>query len=178
MIIGLVSVWAGMRGRALGFPWRQLGLCVIIGALVALGLAHPLHASEPVTSKPGPEGEIVLSVTEVRTDQGGTLVAILYRGQDGWMDPDSAYARREVTASSDSIDIVFSKVPFDSTYAAQILHDKNGNGKLDFRKFPFPKPKEGVGVSNNTFRMGPPDYRKARFSVNDRETRLVIRMRY
>lgn len=35
------------------------------------------------------------------------------------------------------------------------------------RRFPFPKPKEGTGVSQNHTRAGPPEYEKARVTVGD-----------
>jgi len=46
------------------------------------------------------------------------------------------------------------------------------------RTFPFPKPKEGGGVSNNHTRMGPPQFAKARFALADSLRELRVIMRY
>ena len=50
-------------------------------------------------------------------------------------------------------------------YALTVLHDENGNGKLDTNLLGMPK--EGYGVSNNAFRrFGPPRFREAKITVN------------
>ena len=49
-------------------------------------------------------------------------------------------------------------------YAVAIVHDENGNGRLDTSWLGIPK--EGLGTSNNARgRLGPPKYRDAKFSV-------------
>jgi uncharacterized protein (DUF2141 family) len=78
---------------------------------------------------------------------------------------------------SDSITVTFVGLPR-GPYAVQVLHDENENGKLDFRWFPFPKPKEGAGVSNNNHRMGKPSYEKAEFTVDKPSVVVQIQLRY
>jgi uncharacterized protein (DUF2141 family) len=46
------------------------------------------------------------------------------------------------------------------------------------RRFPWPKPKEGAGVSNNKFGFGPPDYEDALIELNTFELAVRIEMRY
>lgn len=46
------------------------------------------------------------------------------------------------------------------------------------RWFPFPKPKEGAGVSRNNLRMGKPHYEQARFALLTPAEQLRIKMRY
>ena len=123
-------------------------------------------------------GAIVVTAVGVRVDQGGSLVVSLYRGKAGWLDGDKAFLKRVVPVKSDSMTVTFEGVPYDSTYAVAVIHDKNGNGKLDMRKFPYPRPKEGSGVSNNTFRLGPPAWDKARFALAGASVSVRIGMRY
>jgi uncharacterized protein (DUF2141 family) len=73
---------------------------------------------------------------------------------------------------------VFDSLPHDSGYAIAVTHDRNGNDKLDMRWFPFPKPKEGAGVSRNHVRMGKPRYDQARFALLSALEYQHIDMRY
>jgi uncharacterized protein (DUF2141 family) len=61
-------------------------------------------------------------------------------------------------------------------YALALLHDENGNGKLDsFAMIP----KEGFGFSNNPkIRFGAPRFAETRFAVGAGTTRQTVRMRY
>lgn len=62
------------------------------------------------------------------------------------------------------------------SYAIAILHDENGNGKVDYALI---IPKEGFGFSRNpVVRTGPPSFESAAFAVGDAPVQLTIRMRY
>ena len=61
-------------------------------------------------------------------------------------------------------------------YAVALVHDENGNGKLDTR---FGIPIEGVGFSNNPkLFFGPPSFNAARIAVNERPTDETVRIKY
>ncbi len=160
------------------------GLLPCLLALVVV--AAPVTAQEAqgqdeliaVAAPLPPDGQIVVTAVGVRGDQGGSLLFALFRGPQGWLKPDQAFARLVVPVRPDSVQVRFVSVPFDTIYALQVFHDKNGNGKFDMRTFPFPKPKEGGGVSNNHTRMGPPQFAKARFALADSLRELRVIMRY
>jgi uncharacterized protein (DUF2141 family) len=61
-------------------------------------------------------------------------------------------------------------------YAVAIIHDENGNGKLDtFAGIP----REGFGFSNNPrIAFGPPRFSSARFTLQQGGDEQRIRMRY
>lgn len=60
-------------------------------------------------------------------------------------------------------------------YAVAVVHDENGNEKMDKAIF---LPREGFGFSRNpTITVGPPSFRSASFAVEGR-TQQVIRMKY
>jgi uncharacterized protein (DUF2141 family) len=61
-------------------------------------------------------------------------------------------------------------------YALSVVHDENGNGKLDKLGF---VPREGFGFSNNpAIRFGPPSFQSVRFQIAPGHNRQSVRMRY
>lgn len=61
-------------------------------------------------------------------------------------------------------------------YALAVIHDENGNGKLDTI---VGIPREGYGFSRNApVRFGPPRFAAARFTVEGTETSERVTMRY
>jgi len=142
--------------------------------LLSLLLAGSLAAQ--VTA---PAGAIDVTITGIRITQGGELIVTLYDRPGGWLQPDLALAVRKLPVGADSIvTVAFDGLAADTGYAITVIHDKNGNGKMDMRWFPFPKPKEGTGVSQNHIRAGPPEYEKARVPVGDSTVTITIEMRY
>ena len=71
----------------------------------------------------------------------------------------------------------FSQLPA-GTYAVAVVHDENGNQKLDSNFLGVPT--EGYGVSNNkTYAMSEPRWDESRFELAAGETRqLSISLRY
>jgi uncharacterized protein (DUF2141 family) len=62
------------------------------------------------------------------------------------------------------------------TYAIAIVHDENGNGRLDTMMM---MPREGFGFSRNpAIRLGPPRFADAAFAVGDAAVRQSVRVRY
>lgn len=61
-------------------------------------------------------------------------------------------------------------------YAIAIIHDENGNNRLDtFAGIP----REGFGFSENPpIRFGPPSFRSARFLINNAPVQQTVRMKY
>jgi len=123
-------------------------------------------------------GRVSVTVTGIRAAQGGTLVIALYDRESAWLVLDSARAVVRLPVASDSATTSFDSLPPDSGYAIAVVHDRNGNDKMDMRWFPFPKPKEGAGVSGNHTRIGKPRYREARFGVEGADVSQRIELRY
>jgi len=70
----------------------------------------------------------------------------------------------------------FKDIP-DGTYAISVLHDQNDYGKMDKNIMGIPK--EGYGASNNPRkRMGPPGFDEAKFSVNQPQQTIEIKLMY
>lgn len=62
------------------------------------------------------------------------------------------------------------------TWALSVIHDENGNGRLD--RF-LAVPREGFGFSRNPrIRFGPPRFEEVRFEVAGARTAQIVRLRY
>ena len=161
-------------------PTRVLRLTGELVRLVLWLTLGAVFAPAPLASQDGgtPTGAVEVTITGVRAQQGGVLVVALYDRQATWLMLDSARIVRRLAATADSLTTVFEDLPYDSNYAIAVFHDRNANDKLDMRWFPFPKPKEGAGVSRDHERMGKPKYEQARFALLSSLEYQRISMRY
>ena len=67
-------------------------------------------------------------------------------------------------------------LPASGTYAISVVHDENGNGKLDTAVM---MPKEGFGFSRNPkIAFGPPKFKKASFAVGAEAAAQTVKMKY
>jgi len=153
---------------------KKNGARIIIGVLISVLFCSTFTI--PAFSQEA--GTIKLHINGLKTEQKGELIIAVYDNEDDWLKPEKAVFKKILPLEADTMIVIFEDIPYASTYAVQIIHDKNKNGKFDMRTFPWPKPKEGAGLSNNTFRMGPPKYEKAQFELNSAEKILQINMRY
>lgn len=59
-------------------------------------------------------------------------------------------------------------------YAIMVLHDENGNNRMDFDANGMPL--ESYGTSNNPQQFGPPQYNDSKFDVENEAMTLKIRL--
>lgn len=120
--------------------------------------------------------DIDVTVTNLRSAKG-KVIACLTPYAEGF--PKCGGPRSvEITVPADAAQIHF-KFPAvaPGRYAIALLHDENGNGKMD--KSLMLIPKEGYGFSRDApVRMAPPKFEAAAFDVNGEPVRQTIRMRY
>jgi uncharacterized protein (DUF2141 family) len=144
-----------------------------IPALLMLAtISGPLGAQEKNTDT---TGCIRVRVGNLRNTQGMVGVS-LYDTKQGFPDkPEKAIEGRSV-AAGDHCEVVFTNVPYGS-YAVSVLHDENGNKKMD--KSFIGIPREGFGTSNNPkIRRGPPSFSESCFTLGSCELALKIDMNY
>jgi uncharacterized protein (DUF2141 family) len=132
----------------------------------------------PNIGSAGESGTILVTIAGIRADQGGTLLVALFDAKGSWPKHESALRRQSLAVSDATQRLSFDQLPADRSYAVQVLHDRNRNGRLDFRWLPYPKPSEGVGVSNNNRRLGPPSFDKALFRLRGAVSAITIEMGY
>lgn len=121
---------------------------------------------------------LTVRVTGARNAKGKIGVT-LFQDAPGFPD-DASKAIRQQSAEIDpktmSAQITFKDVP-QGTFAVSVLHDENGNGKMDKNFVGIPK--EGYGASNNPKKKRrPPTFDEAKFSLNSAEQSIEIALIY
>lgn len=130
-------------------------------------LAIPLVGAAPV-------GSLQVDIAQLRSAKG-MLRLCLTADPDNF--PKCVDDRNAVTRSvpAGQTSVRFGALPR-GDYAVAVIHDENGNKKLDtFAGIP----KEGFGFSRNpTIRFGPPRFAAARFTLDGDAEEQQVRMRY
>jgi len=140
---------------------RAFGALILLSAPLLVGAAPPGQ-------------NVSASVTGLRSTKGQILGCMTAQPQAFPGCEDDPQARRlTVPATTQRLD--FGAVPA-GRYAIALIHDENGNGRLDKR---LVIPREGFGFSQDApVMMGPPPFAKAAFTVGEVGQHLTIRMRY
>jgi uncharacterized protein (DUF2141 family) len=120
-------------------------------------------------------GRIKICIGNLRNSDGMVGVA-LYQAKEGFPDKTERAFEGKKVAAGDHCVVMFENLPY-GTYAISVLHDENGNGKMD--KTIIGIPREGFGTSNNPkVRMGPPSFSESSFDLDKAEVTLNISMNY
>ncbi|MFM8344488.1 MAG: DUF2141 domain-containing protein [Betaproteobacteria bacterium] len=146
--------------------------------VVALALFLELVAGASVVWAQGKQDgatSLRLEVTSFRNAKG-SLNCRLFTDATSFPDGEGS---RTVSApiSGHQASCVFDELP-PGTYAVAVVHDENGNGKLDKNFLGIPS--EGYGVSNNrTYAASSPKWEESRFTVTSREPLVLkVSLRY
>ena len=122
-------------------------------------------------------GSVDADISGLRSAKGQVLVCLTAR-PDHFPDcQDDPQARRMKIAvdSSHPTDMVFADLP-SGDYAIAVIHDENGNNKLDTL---LGIPREGFGFSRNpAVGFGPPRFSAARFAVTSGAVDETVRIKY
>jgi uncharacterized protein (DUF2141 family) len=127
----------------------------------------------PLLGADGPPQGVELRIENLRNDRGMLRICIV---SDPRQFPDcrddGGALTRSVASSARSVS--FRLAP--GTYAVSLIHDENGNGKLDTL---LGIPREGFAFSRNPpIRFGAPRYDEASFRVGDSASVQTLRLRY
>jgi uncharacterized protein (DUF2141 family) len=149
-----------MRNR----PRHFLALLALIGAPWLMAADQPAASSH-----------VHLEITGVRSDKGKVQVCMTARPERFPKCQGDREAHTRSVPASGTVTLDFGHVA-PGRYAIAVLHDENGNGKVD-RALGL-MPKEGFGFSRDApVRMGPPSFEQASFQVTT-DVEQTIRMRY
>jgi uncharacterized protein (DUF2141 family) len=120
-------------------------------------------------------GSIDAAVEGLRSGKGQVIVCLTMR-PDHFPDcHDDPQARRLTVPTEQAGKLRFTDLPTGG-YAIALIHDENGNNKLDTM---FGIPKEGFGFSRNpVIRFGAPKFAAARFDVTSGTTHETVRVKY
>jgi uncharacterized protein (DUF2141 family) len=121
-------------------------------------------------------GVIVVDVNGLRNSRGEVL-CYLYANATGFpQDPARAVGKVVAPIVRQAATCQFKGVA-PGAYAVAVVHDENGNGRLDRNMLGIPT--EGVGASNNPVsHFGPPKFDAARFDYGGGDRTLSIQLRY
>ena len=113
-------------------------------SLVLLAIAGRSAVAQESATAPG-ACPVKIIAEGVRGSQG-TIGFVVYSSKDGWPDDyEKAFARKAVPARPGNISVEMRVRP--GRYAIALLHDENGNKRMD-RK-PSRRPREGYGLSKD-----------------------------
>ncbi|WP_295446212.1 DUF2141 domain-containing protein [Sphingorhabdus sp. EL138] len=138
---------------------------------MAIGAAALTSAAEATESPAALE----VSISGLRNMKGNVLVCVTANPRffpDCSKDPKSF---RATVPARDSAQVSFRGIA-QGTYAIALVHDENGNSKMDMAIF---LPKEGFGFSRNpAIVTGPPKFKAAAFAINAAEVSQHVKMKY
>lgn len=142
--------------------------------LRGLGLGLALVAGLTAAAPAGQPQALGMVLEGLRSTRGQILVCVTRSADhfpDCTKDPDKRHFAVAARSGAIPLGLV---APGD--YAIAIVHDENGNGKLDtFAGIP----REGVGFSRNpVLRFGAPSFRSASFPVAGAPVEQAIRLKY
>ena len=144
-------------------------------ALLFLTLWVPMQSPSAQTAE---TATLTVRVTGARNNKGRIGVT-LFRNAQGFPDDASQAFRQQsvdIDAKTMSAQLTFKDLP-QGTYAVSVLHDENGNGKMDKNFVGIPK--EGYGASNNPKKKRrTPTFDEAKFSLTGSEQSIEITLIY
>jgi len=142
---------------------------LILGSVIG---AATLTSAAEATASPA---TLEVSIYGLRNMKGNVLVCVTANPRffpDCSKDPKSF---RATVPARDSAQVSFRGIA-QGTYAIALVHDENGNDKMDMAIF---IPKEGFGFSRNpAIRTGPPKFKAAAFAIDAAEVSQRIKMKY
>jgi uncharacterized protein (DUF2141 family) len=147
-------------------------------AWIAWVLAGGAVAGERPNSEatPASAGPIVVRVEGIRPPRGLLQLSLFATGEGYPEDFRKAARTLSVAATDSTVTVRFDSVPA-GPWALAILHDLDGDGRLD--RSALGVPREGIGASHDAVRrLGPPRFRDARFLFQGDSLALRVRLRY
>lgn len=140
---------------------RVMGAAMVMATLVG---AAPADMGQPIS----------MTLEGLRSPKGRILICVA-RSADYFPDCSKDPAKRHLAVATTGDAIALGDLA-PGAYAIAIIHDENGNGKLDtFAGIP----REGIGFSRNpVLRFGPPSFQSAQFAVSGAPVRQAIKLRY
>jgi uncharacterized protein (DUF2141 family) len=156
-------------------PTRKTPAPRLLGQTAALVVL--LAISIPATQAQSAGALLEVTVPQVRNAQGGLGCQLFASAQGFPKKGERALQSVMSPITNGTARCRFQPVPA-GTYAVAVVHDENGNQKLDSNFLGVPT--EGYGVSNNkTYAMSEPRWDESRFDLAEGESRqLTISLRY
>lgn len=139
---------------------KLLTAAVLLAAITGTGLAHATDLEVEVQGVASGDGEIMVAV---------------FGDADTWLRKPVAVGKIAASVQQGgSVRVVLKDLP-EGTVAFSVMHDVNGNGRLDRNGMGMPT--EPYGFSNNAAGMfGPPKFEQATLSVQGASQRVAVKL--
>jgi uncharacterized protein (DUF2141 family) len=138
---------------------KSILVCTLAAATLAAGFAQA--------------AELVVKVSDVRAQKGRLLMAV-FDSADAWDGKAEAVAKQAIEATSSEVDFHFPGLVA-GRYAVSVMHDENGNGKLDSNFMGMPI--EGYGFSNDPQVMRKATFDEAAFAIGADNATIELHLR-
>jgi uncharacterized protein (DUF2141 family) len=138
---------------------KSILVCILVAGTFAAGFAQA--------------AELIVKVSDVRTQKGRLLMAV-FNSADAWDGKAEAVASRAIEAIGAEADFHFPGLAA-GRYAVSVMHDENGNGKLDSNFMGMPT--EGYGFSNDPQVMRKATFDEAAFAIGADDTTIELHLR-
>jgi uncharacterized protein (DUF2141 family) len=138
---------------------KSILACTLAAAMLATGLAH--------------SAELVVKVNDVRTPKGQLLMAV-FDSAEAWEGKARAVAKQAADATTGEVDFHFPGLAA-GRYAVSVMHDENGNGRLDSNLIGMPT--EGYGFSNDPQVMRKATFDEAAFAIGADDATIELHLR-
>ena len=121
------------------------------------------------------QGEVTVTVTKLRSTKGQILACLTSDARAFPQCERDKNAQSLIVPAREGLVLNFGRVPA-GRYAIALIHDENGNGKLDKNLI---IPREGFGFSRNApVAFGPPSFKSASFVIDGKDHQEAISVRY
>ena len=117
--------------------------------------------------------DLTVEVAGIRA-QAGHLQIALVDSDAGWNNRSEPVRAHRVVPEGKSLTVVFDGLA-PGQYAVMVMHDENGNGKLDTNLVGIPV--EGYGFSNNPRVMRKPTWEESRFEFGGDAQAITVDLR-
>ncbi|RXR06204.1 DUF2141 domain-containing protein [Pseudoxanthomonas composti] len=121
---------------------------------------------------PAAAADLTIDLQDLHAAGGRLKIAAV--SAEGWEGKAPPAAAQMLSPSGRQQQVVFRDLPA-GRYAVQVMHDENGNGRLDTNIIGMPT--EGYGFSNNPRVMRKPTFDEAAFELPEQGTAIVITLR-
>lgn len=120
-------------------------------------------------------GSVEVAFTGLRSTKGQVMICLTSRPERFPSCQSDPQAHRQRMPAAKLSTVRFDGLP-SGDYAMAMLHDENGNGRLDTL---MGMPREGFGFSRNpAIRLGPPRFASAQFAVGTGTIDETVRVKY
>ncbi len=122
-----------------------------------------------------PSGSLDLSISGLRNAKGNVLIC-LTTNPKGFPDCKADVTARKIKVAAGQAAHVHVADLAPGTYAISLIHDENGNNKMDTMMM---MPREGFGFSRDPkISFGPPKFAAAQFIVGAGASSQTVRVKY